>query len=155
VEEATYLTRFASKVYLVHRRDSLRASVIMQQRALTHPKIEMVWNSVVTEVLDVAQNKVTAVKLKNIVTGETSTLDCGGLFVAIGHTPNVKVFGGQLDLDEKGYIKLHGGTRTNIPGVFAAGDVADSIYRQAVTAAGTGCAAAIEAERFLEEIERT
>ena len=105
------------------------------------------------EVLDVAQKKVTAVKLKNIVTGEASTLDCAGLFVAIGHTPNVKVFGGQLALDEKGYIKLHGGTRTNIPGVFAAGDVADHIYRQAVTAAGTGCAAAIEAERYLEALD--
>lgn len=153
VEEATYLTRFASQVYLIHRRDSLRASQIMQHRALTHPKIKMVWNTVVTEVLDVAQKKVTGVKLKNITTGETSTLDCAGLFVAIGHTPNTKVFGDQIELDEHGYIKLNGGTRTSVPGVFAAGDVADSVYRQAVTAAGTGCAAAIEAERFLEEIE--
>ena len=153
VEEATYLTRFASQVYLVHRRDSLRASAIMQQRALHHPKIKMVWNSVVTEVLDVAQKKVTGVKLKNVVTGEVSTLACAGLFVAIGHTPNTKVFGGAVATDEHGYIKLHGGTRTNVPGVFAAGDVADSVYRQAVTAAGTGCAAAIEAERFLEELE--
>jgi len=153
VEEATYLTRFASQVYLVHRRDSLRASAIMQHRALNHPKIKMVWNSLVTEVLDVAQKKVTGVKLKNVVTGETSTLDCAGLFVAIGHTPNVKVFGGKIETDEKGYIKLHGGTRTNVPGVFAAGDVADSVYRQAITAAGTGCAAAIEAERFLEDVE--
>ena len=151
VEEATYLTRFASKVYLVHRRDSLRASVIMQERALKHPKIELVWNSVVTEVLDVAQKKVTGVKLKNIVTGETSTLACAGVFVAIGHVPNTAVFGGALETDADGYIKLHGGTRTNVPGVFAAGDVADSVYRQAVTAAGTGCAAAIEAERFLGE----
>ena len=148
VEEATYLTRFASKVYLVHRRDSLRASHIMQERALNHPKIQMVWNSVVTEVTDVAAKKVTGVKLKNIVTGETSTLACAGLFVAIGHTPNVKVFGGQIELDAKGYIKLQGGQRTNVPGVFAAGDVADHVYRQAITAAGTGCAAAIEAERF-------
>jgi len=153
VEEATYLTRFASQVYLVHRRDSLRASQIMQHRALTHPKIKMIWNSVVTEVLDVAQKKVTGVKLKNITTGETTTLDCAGLFVAIGHTPNVKVFGDQIALDEKGHIKLFGGTRTSVPGVFAAGDVADSVYRQAITAAGTGCAAAIEAERFLEELE--
>jgi len=151
VEEATYLTRFASQVYLVHRRDSLRASVIMEQRALKHPKIKMVWNSIVTEVLDVAQKKVTGVKLKNIVTGEASTLDCAGVFVAIGHTPNTTVFGGALETDAGGYIKLHGGTRTNVPGVFAAGDVADSVYRQAVTAAGTGCAAAIEAERFLGE----
>jgi thioredoxin reductase (NADPH) len=152
VEEATYLTRFASKVYLVHRREALRASVIMQQRALQHPKIEMVWNSVVTEVLDMAQKKVTGVKLKNIVTGETSTLACAGLFVAIGHTPNTAVFGGALEVDNDGYIKLHGGTRTNVPGVFAAGDVADHVYRQAVTAAGTGCAAAIEAERYLEAV---
>jgi len=149
VEEATYLTRFASKVYLVHRRDQLRASAIMQDRALKHPKIEMVWNSVVTEVLDVAQKKVTGVKLKNITTGETKTLDCAGLFVAIGHVPNTAVFGKALDTDENGYLKLYGGTRTNVPGVYAAGDVADSVYRQAVTAAGTGCAAAIEAERFL------
>jgi len=149
VEEATYLTRFASQVYLIHRRDSLRASAIMQERALKHPKIKMVWNSVVTEVLDVAQKKVTGVKLKNIVTGEAGTLECAGVFVAIGHTPNTAVFGGALETDEKGCIKLQGGTRTNVPGVFAAGDVADSVYRQAVTAAGTGCAAAIEAERFL------
>jgi thioredoxin reductase (NADPH) len=149
VEEATYLTRFASKVYLVHRRDHLRASAIMQERALKHPKIEMVWNSVVTEVLDIAQKKVTGVKLKNITTGEVGALACAGLFVAIGHVPNTAVFGKTLDTDGNGYIKLYGGTRTNIPGVFAAGDVADSVYRQAVTAAGTGCAAAIEAERFL------
>jgi len=155
VEEATYLTRFASQVYLVHRRDTLRASAIMQERALKHPKITMVWNSVVTEVLDVAQKKVTGVKLKNIVTGEASVLDCAGVFVAIGHTPNTAVFGGALDLDDKGCIKLHGGTRTNVHGVFAAGDVADSVYRQAITAAGTGCAAAIEAERFLEDIENS
>jgi thioredoxin reductase (NADPH) len=149
VEEATYLTRFASQVYLVHRRDHLRASVIMQERALKHPKIKMIWNSVVTEVLDIAQKKVTGVKLKNITTGEVSALDCAGLFVAIGHVPNTAVFGKALKTDENGYLKLFGGTRTNVPGVFAAGDVADSVYRQAVTAAGTGCAAAIEAERFL------
>jgi len=151
VEEAVYLTRFATKVYLVHRRDSLRASVIMQERALKHPKIEMVWNSVVTEVTDVAQKKVTGVKLKNVVTGATSEIACAGLFVAIGHVPNTDVFDDALHLDEKGCIQLHGGTRTNVPGVFAAGDVADSVYRQAITAAGTGCAAAIEAERFLSE----
>jgi len=149
VEEATYLTRFASQVYLVHRRDALRASAIMQERALKHPKIKMVWNSIVTEVLDTAQKKVTGVKLKNVITGETSALDCAGLFVAIGHVPNTSVFGKALETDENGYLKLFGGTRTNVPGVFAAGDVADSVYRQAVTAAGTGCAAAIEAERFL------
>jgi thioredoxin reductase (NADPH) len=153
VEEATYLTRFASKVYLIHRRDSLRASVIMQERALKHPKIELIWNSVVTEVLDVAQNKVTGVRLKDTVTGATREIACAGVFVAIGHTPNVKVFGGQLELDAKGYIKLHGGAHTSVPGVFAAGDVADSVYRQAITAAGTGCAAALEAQRFLEAME--
>jgi thioredoxin reductase (NADPH) len=153
VEEATYLTRFASQVYLIHRRDSLRASAIMQHRALHHPKIKMIWDTVVTEVLDVAQKKVTGVKTKNIVSGETGAIDCAGLFVAIGHTPNTKVFTGAIETDEKGYIKLHGGTRTNVPGVFAAGDVADSVYRQAVTAAGTGCGAAIEAERFLEMLD--
>jgi thioredoxin reductase (NADPH) len=153
VEEAIYLTRFASQVYLVHRRDALRASAIMEHRAVHHPKIQMVWNSVVTEVLDVAQKKVTGVRLKNIVTGEISTLACAGLFVAIGHTPNTKVFGGALPIDEKGYIKLQGTTRTGVPGVFAAGDVADPVYRQAITAAGTGCAAAIDAERYLEMLD--
>ena len=153
LEEATYLTRFASQVYLVHRRDSFRASVIMQERALKNPRSSQVWNSVVTEVLDVAQKKVTGVKLKNIVTGETSTLPCAGVFVAIGHVPNVDGLRRPARADAGGYIKLHGGTRTNVPGVFAAGDVADSVYRQAITAAGTGCAAAIEAERFLEMME--
>jgi thioredoxin reductase (NADPH) len=151
LEEATYLTRFASQVYLVHRRDSFRASVIMQERALKNPKIKPIWNTVITEVLDVSQKKVTGVKMKNIVTGETSTLPCAGVFVAIGHVPNTAVFGGQLETDAGGYLKLGEGTRTNIRGVFAAGDVADSVYRQAITAAGTGCAAAIEAERFLGE----
>jgi thioredoxin reductase (NADPH) len=151
LEEATYLTRFASQVYLVHRRDSLRASVIMQERAMKNPKIKPIWNTVITEVLDVSQKKVTGVKMKNIVTGEASTLPCAGVFVAIGHVPNTAVFGGALDTDEGGYLKLGEGTRTNVKGVFAAGDVADSVYRQAITAAGTGCAAAIEAERFLGE----
>jgi len=149
VEEALFLTNFASKVTIVHRRDSFRASVIMQDRALKNPKIKPVWNSIVTDILDVAQNKVTGVKLKNITTGETSTIDCAGVFVAIGHVPNTAVFGGALDLEANGTIKLHGGQQTNVPGVFAAGDVADSVYRQAITAAGTGCAAAIEAERYL------
>ena len=136
LEEATYLTRFASQVYLVHRRDSLRASVIMQKRALKNPKIKPIWNTVITEVLDVAAKKVTGVKMKNIVTGETSTLDCAGVFVAIGHVPNTAVFGGVLETDEAGYLKVGPGTRTNVAGVFAAGDVADSVYRQAITAAG-------------------
>ena len=151
LEEATYLTRFASEVYVIHRRDSFRASVIMQERALKNPKIKPVWNSVVTEVFGVAENKVTGVGLKNIETGMTSTLNCAGVFVAIGHVPNTAVFAGQLDTDAAGYLKLGEGTRTNVKGVFAAGDVADSVYRQAITAAGTGCAAAIEAERFLGE----
>jgi thioredoxin reductase (NADPH) len=151
LEEATYLTRFSSEVYLVHRRDHFRASVIMQERALKNPKIKPVWNSIVTDVLDVAQKKVTGVRLKNIVTGETSLQPCAGVFVAIGHVPNTAVFGGALETQPAGYLKLQGGTRTNIPGVFAAGDVADSVYRQAITAAGTGCAAAMEAERFLGE----
>jgi thioredoxin reductase (NADPH) len=151
LEEATYLTRFASEVFVVHRRDSFRASVIMQERALKNPKIKPVWNSVVTEVLDVAQQKVTGVKLKNIGTDAESTLPCAGVFVAVGHEPNTAVFGGQLETDGHGYIKLAGGARTSVTGVYAAGDVADSVYRQAITAAGTGCAAAIEAERFLGE----
>jgi len=148
-EEASYLTRFASQVYLIHRRDSLRASKIMAERALANPKITPVWNSVVEEVLDVAQNRVTGVRLKNIVTEEVSTLDCAGVFVAVGHTPNTQIFQGQLTMDEAGYLVLWEGSRTNIPGVFAAGDCADSVYRQAITAAGMGCAAAIDAERWL------
>jgi thioredoxin reductase (NADPH) len=148
-EEASYLTRFASQVYLIHRRDSLRASKIMAERTLSNPKITPVWNSVVEEVLDVTQNRVAGVRLKNIVTDEVSTLDCAGVFVAIGHTPNTQIFQGQLTMDEAGYLILGDGSRTNIPGVFAAGDCADSVYRQAITAAGMGCAAAIDAERWL------
>ncbi len=148
-EEASYLTRFASQVYLIHRRDSLRASKIMAERTLSNPKITPVWNSVVEEVLDVTQNRVTGVRLKNIVTDEVSTLACAGVFVAIGHTPNTQIFQGQLTMDEAGYLILSEGSRTNIPGVFAAGDCADSVYRQAITAAGMGCSAAIDAERWL------
>ena len=151
-EEASYLTRFASQVYLVHRRDSLRASKIMAERTLANPKITPVWNSVVEEVLDVTENRVTGVRLKNIVTGESSTLGCAGVFVAIGHTPNTQIFQGQLTMGEAGYLTLAEGSRTNIPGVFAAGDCADSVYRQAITAAGMGCAAAIDAERWLAGI---
>jgi thioredoxin reductase (NADPH) len=151
LEEATYLTRFASHVYVVHRRDSFRASVIMQERALKNPKLTPVWNSVVTEVLGVAEKKVSGVKLKNVTMGEVKDLSCAGVFVAVGHVPNTSVFNGQLDTDAGGYLKLREGTRTNVEGVFAAGDVADSVYRQAITAAGTGCAAAIEAERYLGE----
>jgi thioredoxin reductase (NADPH) len=151
-EEASYLTRFASQVYLIHRRDSLRASRIMAERTLANPKITPVWNSVVEEVLDVTENRVTGVRLKNIVTGENSTLGCAGVFVAIGHTPNTQIFQGQLTMDEAGYLTLAEGSRTNITGVFAAGDCADSVYRQAITAAGMGCAAAIDAERWLAGI---
>ncbi|PAW77875.1 MAG: thioredoxin-disulfide reductase [Verrucomicrobia bacterium Tous-C9LFEB] len=148
-EEAMYLTRFASTVYLIHRRDQLRASKIMAERTLAHEKIKPVWDSVVEDVLDPAQNKVTGVKVKNLKTGESHVIDCAGVFVAIGHLPNTQVFNGQLALDEAGYIKTFGGTRTSVEGVYVAGDVADSVYRQAITAAGTGCAAAIEAERYL------
>ena len=148
-EEAMYLTRFASQVYLIHRRDSLRASRIMAERTLANEKITPVWNSVVEEVLDVSQDKVTGVRLKNTVTGEASTLDCAGVFVAIGHTPNTQIFQNQLTMTEAGYIVLGEGSRTNVRGVFAAGDCADSVYRQAITAAGMGCAAAIDAERYL------
>ncbi len=148
-EEATYLTRFASVVYLVHRRDTLRASKIMADRTLANPKIKPVWDSAVTEVLDVQQDKVTGVRVKNLKTGAESVLDCAGLFVAIGHVPNTQLFRGVIDLDENGYIIPKQGAATNVPGVFVAGDCSDHVYRQAVTAAGMGCAAAIEAERFL------
>jgi thioredoxin reductase (NADPH) len=148
-EEANYLTRFASTVYLVHRRDSLRASKIMAERTLANPKIKPIWDSVVTEVVDVAAGKVTGVKLKHLKTGSESVLPCAGLFVAIGHFPNSQLFKGQLALDDSGYFVLSKGAATSVPGVFVAGDCADSVYRQAITAAGMGCAAAIEAERYL------
>ena len=148
-EEATYLTRFASKVYLVHRRDTLRASKIMAERTLANPKIEPVWDSVVTEVKDVQAGKVTGVTLRNLKTQAETWLPCAGLFVAIGHVPNTQLFQGQLDLDPAGYLVPVKGAATRVPGVFVAGDCADSVYRQAVTAAGMGCAAAIEAERYL------
>jgi len=148
-EEALYLTRFGSIVYLVHRRDALRASKIMAERTLSHPKIKPVWDSVVTEVLDVKQDKVTGIRLKNVKTNAESVLDCAGVFVAIGHVPNTQLFKGVLDMDEHGYILPRRGATTNVPGVFVAGDCADRVYRQAITAAGMGCAAAIEAERYL------
>ena len=151
MEEATFLTRFASKVYLIHRRHEFRASKIMSERALHHPKIEVVWNTVVHDVLDVSKNEVTGLKLKNVQTGAISDLDVKALFVAIGHQPNTDAFKGQLDMDEKGYLKTQN-TRTNRAGVFAAGDVQDPNYRQAITAAGSGCMAALEAERFLESV---
>jgi thioredoxin reductase (NADPH) len=148
-EEAMYLTRFGSIVYLVHRRDSLRASKIMAERTLAHPKIKPIWDSVVTEVLGLKEDKVTGVRLKNVKTGSASVVDCAGVFVAIGHIPNTHLFKGVIDMDEGGYILPKQGTATNVPGVFVAGDCADQVYRQAVTAAGMGCAAAIEAERYL------
>ena len=149
-EEATYLTRFGSIVYLVHRRDSLRASKIMAERVHAHTKIKPVWDSAVIEILDAAQDKVTGVKLKNLKTGAESFLECAGVFIAIGHGPNTEIFKGQIKMDENGFIQRSlDSTMTNVPGVFVAGDCADNIYRQAITAAGAGCAAAIDAERYL------
>ncbi|MFZ9213334.1 MAG: thioredoxin-disulfide reductase [Candidatus Nanopelagicales bacterium] len=148
VEEATFLTRFASKVYLIHRRSELRASRIMQQRAMNDKKIEFVWNSEVTEIL--GEEKVTGLKLKDTVTGQEKTLAITGLFVAIGHEPRSELLTGQIDLDPNGYVLTKSGsTKTNIEGVFACGDLVDHVYRQAITAAGTGCQAALDAERFL------
>ena len=148
-EEAMYLTRFGSIVYLVHRRDTLRASKVMAERTLSNPKIKPIWDSVVTEVLDVQQDKVTGVRVKNVKTGAETVVACAGLFVAIGHTPNTQLFKGIVDMDENGYLLRSQGTATNVPGVFVAGDCADHVYRQAITAAGLGCAAAIDAERYL------
>ena len=148
-EEALYLTRFGSVIHLIHRRDKLRASKIMAERALSNPKIKPIWDSVVTEVLDPKQDKVTGVKLKNLKTGAESVLNCAGVFVAIGHSPSTEIFKGQIDMDANGYIIPKKGTMTNVAGVFVAGDCADHVYRQAITAAGMGCAAAIDAERFL------
>ena len=154
MEEATYLTKFASKVTVAHRRDKLRASKIMQERAEKNPKISFVWDTAVEEVYgDPKAGGVTGVKFKNLKTGKNSDFKCDGLFIAIGHEPNSKLFVGQLDLDPTGYILTHDGTKTNVSGVFACGDVQDHVYRQAVTAAGSGCMAAIDSERFLENHE--
>ncbi len=154
MEEAIFLTKFGSKVTLVHRRDELRASKIMQDRAFANEKIDFVWDTEVEEVLGSKETGVNAVKVKNVKTGKISEISCEGFFVAIGHTPNTSLFKGQLDMDENGYlVTINGSTQTNIPGVFAAGDVQDHQYRQAITAAGTGCMAAIDAERFLNENE--
>jgi thioredoxin reductase (NADPH) len=148
VEEATFLTKFASKVVLIHRRDSLRASKIMADRALNNPKIEMLWNTEVVDIL--GEEKVSGLALKNTVTGELSERDFTGLFVAIGHIPRSELLVGQIDLDNEGYVKVDGrSTRTNLPGVFACGDLVDHTYRQAITAAGSGCQAALDAEKFL------
>jgi len=149
-EEALFLTRYANQVAVIHRRDQLRASKIMQDRLLRNEKIKPIWNSVVADILDVAQGVVTGVKLRNVKTGEETVHACHGVFMGIGHQPNTEIFNGQLEMNEVGYLITHEGSRTSVPGVFAAGDVQDHIYRQAVTAAGSGCMAAIDAERFLE-----
>jgi len=151
-EEASYLTHFGSKVYLIHRRDQLRASKIMADRVLNNAKIQPVWDSVVTDVLDVKQDKVVGVKLRNVKTNAITDLACAGVFVAIGHMPSTGLFKGQVEMDADGYIICRQETRTNVPGVFAAGDCVDRVHRQAITAAGTGCAAAIDAERYLAQL---
>src|SRR6187551_1237857 len=150
VEEATFLTRFASHVTVIHRRDTLRASKIMQDKAFENPKISFLWDTDVVEVLDPKDGAVSGVRLRNHKTDVTHDLRIEGLFVAIGHNPNTALFKGQLDMDEGGYLITRDGPKTNIPGVFACGDVQDHIYRQAITAAGSGCMAAIDAERYLE-----
>lgn len=148
MEEATFLTKFASKLTVVHRRDKLRASKVLQDRAMKNEKIAFLWNSAVEDIL--GTDLVTGVRVKNLVTGKVAEVPCAGVFIAIGHRPNTALFHGQVDLDAKGYIRTTEGSATSVPGVFAAGDVQDSKYRQAVTAAGSGCMAAIDAERFLE-----
>ncbi len=152
-EEASFLTRFASKVYLIHRRDGLRASKIMADRALANPKIEPIWHTELAEYLTDDSGEMRAVTLRNLKSGATRELEVKCVFVAIGHVPNTAPFKGQLDMDENGYLLQRNGTQTNIPGVFAAGDVADHVYRQAITAAGQGCAAALDAERYLSHLE--
>ena len=152
MEEAQFLTKFASGVTIVHRREELRASKIMQDRAFANPKISFIWDSIVEEVLG-PEGKVTGVRLRNLKSDVVRVLEAEGLFIGIGHTPNTKLFQGQLELLPSGYIRTYGGTRTSVPGVFAAGDVQDATYRQAVTAAGSGCMAALDAERYLEELK--
>ncbi|MEP7116032.1 MAG: thioredoxin-disulfide reductase [Acidobacteriota bacterium] len=152
MEEAIYLAKLASHVTVVHRRDSLRASKVMQDKALGDPKISFLWNQAVTDIKDVTKGEVTGLVLTDTVTGAVSELALDGVFIGIGHTPNTKLFAGQLTLNEAGYIETHHGSRTNVAGVFAAGDVQDHVYRQAVTAAGSGCMAAMDAERFLSGV---
>ena len=152
MEEALFLTRFASQVTVIHRRDTLRASKIMQDKAFANPKITFEWNTDVESIDDASKGAVTAINILNRVSGERKSLPVEGVFVAIGHTPNTSLFKGQLDMDPTGYLITHAGTRTSIPGVFAAGDVQDHIYRQAITAAGSGCMAAIDAEKFLDGV---
>ena len=150
MEEALFLTKFASQVTVVHRRDTLRASKIMQDKAFANPKIAFEWNSEVEDIRDTARGEVTTIVLRNRKTGLSKELGVDGVFVAIGHTPNTSLFAGQLDMDPGGYLITHSGTRTSVPGVFACGDVQDHVYRQAITAAGSGCMAAIDAEKYLE-----
>ncbi len=152
MEESTFLTKFATKVTVIHRRDKLRASVIMQQRATENKKIDFIWNGVVEDVLGSREDGVTGVRIKDVVTGESYVKECQGMFVAIGHTPNSEIFRGQLEMDDNGYLITKDGTsETNVAGVFAAGDIQDTRYKQAITAAGSGCMAAMDAERFIEE----
>jgi thioredoxin reductase (NADPH) len=151
-EDALFLTRYAKRVNVVHRRNQLRASKIMQKRMFDNKAINIIWDTVVTDVLDPAKGEVTGVRLKNVKTGEESVKECDGVFVAIGHSPNTHLFKGQLEMNDVGYLVVKNGSQTNVPGVFAAGDCRDPVYRQAVTAAGTGCMAAIDAERFLAEV---
>lgn len=150
LEEANFLTKFAKKVYVVHRRDSLRASKIMQERALKNPKIEFIWDTVVVDIKDVSKENVESAVLKNLKTGEMRELKIDGIFVAIGHTPNTAPFQKEIQCDEAGYILTHDGSKTNVEGVFAGGDCVDHVYRQAITAAGMGCMAALDAEKYLE-----
>src|SRR3954470_13853800 len=150
MEEAVFLTRFASQVTIIHRRDSLRASKIMQDKAFANPKIAFEWNAEVEEIRDTGKGEVTSMVLRNNLTDAIKEIPVDGVFVAIGHTPNTSLFRGQLDIDPNGYIITHAGTRTSMPGVFACGDVQDHVYRQAITAAGSGCMAAIDAEKYLE-----
>ncbi len=152
LEEAIFLTKFASTVTLIHRRDTLRGSKIMQDKAFANPKIQFAWNSEVADVLDTSRGVVTAIVLRDTGSGALTELPVEGVFVAIGHTPNTALFAGQLEMDDNGYLITVQGTKTNVPGVFACGDVQDHIYRQAITAAGSGCMAAIDAERFLEHV---
>jgi thioredoxin reductase (NADPH) len=149
MEEAIYLSKLCRTVTVIHRRDTLRASKVMQDKAKATPNIKWIWNTEVVDIKDLAKGEVTSLTLRNVETKETSELPIDGIFIAIGHTPNTKLVDGQVTLNENGYIVTFGGTRTNVPGVFAAGDVQDHVYRQAITAAGTGCMAAIDAERFL------
>src|SRR5215216_1749308 len=152
MEEAIYLTRFATKVTVIHRRDSLRASKIMQDKAFANPKIEFIWDSEIADINDVMRGEVTSIAVRNLKTGKLRDVALDGVFIAIGHTPNTALFRGQIELDEAGYIVTHHGSKTSCPGVFAAGDVQDHIYRQAVTAAGSGCMAAIDTERYLDDL---